>query len=90
MHQVEGVQQLGRHRHGAVDTLAAFLQALEHDDSPRQVDLLRRQGQGFGNPAPCRVQHAAEGADLARGLLLRLRKLRLVSERPHHVSAGRR
>ena len=34
MHQVEGVQQLGRHRHGAVDTLAALLQALEHDNAP--------------------------------------------------------
>jgi len=68
MHQVEGVQQLGRHRHGAVNTLAALLQALEHHQAPRQVDLLRRQGQGFGNAAASCVQHAAESADLARGL----------------------
>jgi len=55
-------------QHGAVNTLAALLQALEHHQAPRQVDLLRRQGQGFGNAAASCVQHAAESADLARGL----------------------
>jgi len=67
VNQIEGVQQLGRHRHGPVNTPAALLQALEHDDAPRQVDLLRRQSQGFGDPAAGCVQHAAEGAHLARG-----------------------
>src|SRR4051812_47592747 len=33
VNQVEGVQQLGRHRHSTVNTLAALLQAFEHDDA---------------------------------------------------------
>lgn len=31
VHEVELVEQPGRHRHGSVDALATFLQRLEHD-----------------------------------------------------------
>src|SRR4051812_33743067 len=62
-----GVQQLGWHRHGAEDALAAFLQALEHHHPAGQVDLPGGEGQGFGNPAAGGVQGAAKGAHLPWG-----------------------
>lgn len=68
MHQVEHVEQLGRHRHSAEHARAPLLEALEHDDPARQVDLPGRERQGFRNPTPGRVQHGTEGAHLARSL----------------------
>src|SRR5215208_292761 len=42
VYQIERVQQLGRHRYGAIDAPAALLQALEHDDTARQIDPIGR------------------------------------------------
>jgi hypothetical protein len=44
VHEVELVEQPGRHRHGPVDAPAALLQALEHDRLAGEVDPLGRQG----------------------------------------------
>ena len=46
MHQVEGFEQGGRHRHGAIDAAAAFLQAFEHQQTRHEVDAIDRQRQG--------------------------------------------
>jgi hypothetical protein len=45
-----------------------FLQALEDDHPAGQVDLPGGQGQCFGNPASHRMQNAAEGTHITRGL----------------------
>ena len=66
VHQVEHVEQFGGHRHRAKHPRASLLQALEHDHPAGQVDLPRGQGEGLGNPASGGMQHAAEGAHLAR------------------------
>jgi hypothetical protein len=45
--------------------LNLLLQALEHDHPAGQVHAVCGQRQGFGDPAPGRLQHAAEGPHLA-------------------------
>jgi hypothetical protein len=46
VHQVERVQQVGGHRHGAENALAALLQVFEHHHAARQVDLPGGEGHG--------------------------------------------
>ena len=52
MHQVERLQQRGRHRHGAVDAAAALLQALEHELARGEVDAIDGQRQGLDKRQP--------------------------------------
>ena len=58
MHQVEGVEQLGRHR--PVDAAPALLEALKDDHPAGQVNPVGGQRQGFGDPAASGLQHAAK------------------------------
>ena len=66
VHQVEGVEQLGRHRHRPVRPAPALLEALENDHLASQVDPVGGQRQGLGDSAAGGLQHAAEGAHLTR------------------------
>jgi hypothetical protein len=68
VHEVELIQQPGRHRHGPVDAAAALLQALEHDRLAGEVDPLGGEGQGLGDAAAGGVEHAAERAHRPGGL----------------------
>ena len=69
VHQVERVEQGWRHRHGAVDAAAAFLEALEQQQSTGQVDAVGGEGQGLGEAAAAIGEGHAEGAGFAVGPL---------------------
>ena len=62
MHEVELVQEAGRHRHGPVDALAALLEGREHDRPAGEVDSLGGQRQGLGDAAARDVQHYRRGS----------------------------
>ena len=46
MHQIEGIQERGRDRHGAVEARATFLFALKRQDGRREIDPIGRQVPG--------------------------------------------
>ena len=52
VHQVELVEEPRRHRHGPVDAAAALLEGLEDHGLTREVDVLGRERECLGDPAP--------------------------------------
>jgi hypothetical protein len=69
VHQVERVEQRWRHRHGAMDAAAAFLEALEQQQATGQVDAVGSERQGLGEAAAAIGEGHAEGARFAVGTL---------------------
>lgn len=51
VHQVEGLEESGRHRHGAEDARAALLQAGEDQHAGGEVDPVDGERQRLGEPA---------------------------------------
>jgi alkylhydroperoxidase family enzyme len=68
VHEIELVEQPGRHRHGPVDAAPALLQGLEDDRLAGEVDPLGGQRQGLGDAAAGGVEQAAERAHRPGGL----------------------
>ena len=57
------------HRHGAVDSLAAFLEALKNEDAGTDVHTGCRQGQRLGDAATGMRQRRTERPNSERGIL---------------------
>lgn len=58
VHQVEGVEQGGRHGHGLEDAATALLEGAEHQDAAGEVDAVGGQGEGASEmrqPVACRT-----------------------------------
>jgi hypothetical protein len=65
----EGVEQRRRHRYGAVDTAAAFLEALHHQQASGEVDAIDGQRQSLRQTAAGIGQRHAERPHRAVSLL---------------------
>lgn len=81
MHQVQGLEQGGGHRHGAIDPVLALLERGEHQHAAGQVHPVRRQGEGLGQAAARPGQGHAQRAGLARRLLGRAQEPRPLGDR---------
>ena len=64
---VEAVQILWRDRHGSKNPLLALLQGPEGNGAGREIDALRGEFEGFGDPAAGEKQGFAEGSNLSIG-----------------------
>ena len=47
MHQIQGIEERGRHGHGAVEARAAFLFALKGEDRGLEIHPIGRERQGL-------------------------------------------
>ena len=62
VHQVECIQQGGRHWYGAVHAFAAFFEAFHDDHLVGKIHASGCDVEGFGNTTPGVIQEAAKGA----------------------------